>query len=123
MKMRNIVMRICLKCKHIGKQDDDFSYLGDGVWACNQCLCKYTEVSSVVEQAIKDCSVGEYQVKVEETRIGNIHSLETAITLLKFAGLFLGKAVAENLMQDQILTPQRLLKKINDFLDMQESKR
>lgn len=43
-----------------------------------------------------------------------------AITLLKFSALFLGKAVAENLMQDQVLTPQRLLKRVNEFLDAQE---
>jgi ribosomal protein L37AE/L43A len=54
MSKENKVMRICLRCKNVGEQNKEFSYLGDGIWSCNKCQCKYTEIESVVEQAIED---------------------------------------------------------------------
>lgn len=50
----NEVIRICLECKHTGEQDKEFTYLGEGVWSCHSCQCKYTEVKEVIEQAIED---------------------------------------------------------------------
>ena len=56
----NKVIRICLHCKYNGEQDANFTYLGDGVWSCNQCGCKYTEVKEVVDQALKDANGEDY---------------------------------------------------------------
>jgi len=46
--MRNIVYRQCSRCKY-EDVDDYFRYLGDGVFACPKCTCKYTEVSRVFD--------------------------------------------------------------------------
>ena len=49
-----IVELRCKKCGHIGNQDTDFCYLGDGVWSCNKCYCKYTDVACVREKSKGD---------------------------------------------------------------------
>jgi len=45
--MDNTVMRKCDKCGSTKKQDD-FRYLGDGVWVCF-CGSMYTHVFDVIE--------------------------------------------------------------------------
>jgi len=54
-KLETIIELRCKNCGHIGNQDTDFSYLGDQVWSCNYCLCKYTDISSVREEVRNEC--------------------------------------------------------------------
>ena len=47
--MLNIVIRKCSKCGHQGDQDKEFTYLRNGVWSCDECNSKWTDVSEVVD--------------------------------------------------------------------------
>lgn len=49
----NVVIRICLKCKTKAKKDLGFRYLGDSVWSCNECCCKYTEVFDAIDPKLE----------------------------------------------------------------------
>jgi len=49
----NTVIRTCNRCKAEYEQDSEFTYLRDGVWACNNCLSKYTHISEVIDEEKK----------------------------------------------------------------------
>lgn len=42
------VIRECNRCGAYGEQSDAFTYLGDGVWGCPNCSCKYTHIRDIV---------------------------------------------------------------------------
>jgi len=49
----NTVIRTCNRCKAEYEQDSGFTYLRDGVWACDNCLSKYTHISEIIDEEKK----------------------------------------------------------------------
>jgi ribosomal protein L37AE/L43A len=43
----NKVVRKCNQCGSTDEFCQNFTYLGDGVWTCHNCSCKYTHIASV----------------------------------------------------------------------------
>lgn len=43
----NTVYRKCDKCHYEDEQNNGFSYLRNGVWACHKCGAKWTTVTRV----------------------------------------------------------------------------
>lgn len=48
-RVKNIIYRICVKCNIPWNQDIGFIYLGDGVFQCHMCGCKFTEIHTVID--------------------------------------------------------------------------
>lgn len=44
------VIRKCNRCGMTDREDINFTYLGDGVWSCHNCQCKYTHIEEVIEE-------------------------------------------------------------------------
>ena len=44
----NKVIRQCERCSY-KNEDSGFTYLGDSVWACPNCLSKYTHIVEILE--------------------------------------------------------------------------
>jgi len=43
----NKVVRKCNNCGDTDRYSRQFTYLGNGVWQCVTCCCKYTHIESV----------------------------------------------------------------------------